>query len=72
MDEFQQLVYARLQSLPKGYMTSIGDANAIIKEEALEHIHANDKIGKTIIQINRNYFNLLKSGDFYKALSEQH
>ena len=66
MDDFQQLVYARLQSLPKGYMMSIGDADAITKEEALEHIHANDKIGKIIIQIDRDYFNTLKSGDLYK------
>ena len=68
MDDFQQLVYARLQSLPKGYTMSIGDKGTITKEEALEHVKADDEIGKIIIQIDRNYFNMLKSGDWYESL----
>ena len=68
MDDFQQLVYARLQSLPKGYTMSIGDKGTITKEEALEHVKADDEIGKIIIQIDRNYFNMLKSGNWYESL----
>ena len=70
MNDFQQLVYARLQSLPKGYTMSIGDKGTITKEEALEHVKADDEIGKIIIQIDRNYFDMLKTGDFYENLSD--
>ena len=65
MDDFQRLVYVRLQSLPEGYMISIGNNDAITKEEALEHVKANDEIGKIIIRIDRNYLDTLKSGKLY-------
>lgn len=68
MDDFQELVYARLQALPKGYTISIGDAGDVTKEEALSHVVANDEIGQMIIQINRNYFDALKTGSLYASL----
>lgn len=70
MDDFQKLVYARLQSLPKGYTMSIGESGTITKEEALQHVKADDEIGKIIIQIDRNYFNMLKSGSLYESLDD--
>lgn len=70
MNDFQQLVYARLQSLPQGYTLSIGDAGTITKEEALEHVKSDDEIGQIIIQIDRNYFNMLKSGHIYESLDD--
>lgn len=68
MNDFQELVYTRLQSLPNGYDISIGDAGTVTKEEALSHVSANDEIGQVIMQIDRNYFNQLKSGDFYASI----
>ncbi len=69
MDDFQELVYMRLQSLPKGYTISVGDYGNITKEEALEHVRVDDEVGQLLIQIDRNYFNLLKSGNFYESVS---
>lgn len=69
MDDFQKLVYTRLQTLPKGYTISIGSFGNISKEEALGHVADNDKIGKILIQIDREYFNSLKSGDFYNDIN---
>ncbi|MBR3323517.1 hypothetical protein IKG16_01360 [Candidatus Saccharibacteria bacterium] len=69
MDDFQKLVYTRLQTLPKGYTISIGDFGDISKEEALDHIVENDKIGKVLIQIDREYFDSLKSGEFYNDIN---
>ena len=69
MDDFQKLVYTRLQTLPKGYTISIGDFGDISKEEALDHIVENDKMGKVLIQIDREYFDSLKSGEFYNDIN---
>lgn len=69
MDDFQELTYARFQSFPKGYTISIGDIGSITKEEALDHIKQNDDIGKIIINIDKNYFQALKSGALYESFN---
>lgn len=68
MDNFQRLVYTRLQSLPKGYSISIGSEGTITKEEALEHVSKNDKVGKLLIAVDRHYFDLLKTGEIYAGV----
>lgn len=69
-DDFQKLVYARLQSLPKGYSISIGGFGDVSKEEALKHVSANDKIGKLLIAVDRHYFDLIKSGGIYEGIAD--
>ena len=69
MNDFQQLVYTRLQSFPRGYDISIGGHGTITKEEALSHVANNDEIGQLLIQINRNYFDAIKSGKLYAGLN---
>ena len=68
MDDFQKLVYARLQTLPKGYTISVGSVGDISKEEALQHVSVNDKIGKLLIAADRHYFDLLKAGEIYAGV----
>lgn len=68
-DDFQELVYTRLQSLPKGYTLSIGNFGNVTKEEALTHVAKKDEVGQMLIQADREFFNLLKSGEFYASLS---
>ena len=70
MDDFQELVYNRLQTLPKGYNISIGGTDNITKEEALSHVAKNDDIGQLIIQMDREYFNALKTGEIYASLNQ--
>lgn len=69
MNDFQELVYTRLQSFPKGYNISIGGSGSITKEEALEHVADNDSIGQMLIQIDREYFQALKTGSFYEGIT---
>lgn len=69
MSDFQQLVYTRLQSLPKGYIISAGAFGDVSKDDALEHVKNNDEIGQFIIAIDRQYFDALKSGEFYASIS---
>lgn len=70
MNDFQELVYTRLQSMPKDFIISVGDHGEITKDEALKHVRSNDEIGKLIIAVNREYFDMLKSGKLYASLSQ--
>ena len=70
MDDFQKLVYARLQTLPKGYSISIGSHGNVTKEEALRHVSKNDDIGKILISVDRHYFDLIKSGEIYAGITD--
>lgn len=67
-DDFQKLVYARLQALPKGYSISIGGVGDVSKEEALRHVSEKDKIGRLLIAMDRHYFDTIKSGEFYASI----
>ena len=69
-DDFQKLVSARLQTLPKGYSISIGGVGSITKEEALNHVDKKDHIGELLIAADRHYFSLLKSGDIYAGITD--
>ena len=69
-DDFQKLVCARLQTLPKGYSISVGGVGSITKEEALDHVNKKDDIGTLLIAADRHYFNLLKSGEFYASIAD--
>ena len=70
MDDFQKLVYTRLQTLPKGYSMYIGSVGEITKEEALQHVSNNDKIGQFLIAADRHYFDLIKTGKIYEGLTD--
>ncbi|MDO4967201.1 MAG: hypothetical protein Q4E70_00315 [Candidatus Saccharibacteria bacterium] len=68
-DDFQKLVYARWQAFPKGYSLSIGGYGTITKDEALKHVSENDEIGKVLIQIEREYFDSIKTGELYEGIT---
>lgn len=70
MNDFQRLVYTRLQSMPKDFVIAMGDYGEITKDEALSHVQRNDEIGQFIIMVNREYFDMLKSGALYESLSQ--
>ena len=69
MEDFQKLVYTRWQTFPKGYSISIGNYGTITKEQALQHVANKDEIGKILIQVDREYFDSLKTGAFYESLN---
>ena len=63
-DDFQKLVRARLQTLPKGYTISVGSEGRVTKEEAIEHVTKKDHIGELLIAADRHYFEMLKNGRY--------
>lgn len=70
MDDFQKLVYTRLQSLPKDFVISAGDFGEVTKKEALEHVKKNDEVGQFFINIDREYFDMLKNGGPYASINQ--
>ncbi|MBQ6127597.1 hypothetical protein IJI69_02795 [Candidatus Saccharibacteria bacterium] len=69
MGDFQKVVYARLQTMPKDFIIATGEFGEVTRDQALEHVKNNDEVGKFIIQINRDYFEMIKSGELNEYLS---
>lgn len=69
MNDFQKVVYARLQTMPRDFIIASGEFGEISRDEALEHVKNNDEVGKFIIQVNRDYFDMIKSGELNEYLS---
>ena len=69
MDDFQKVVYARLQAMPNDYIIAVGKFGEVNKQQALEHVKKNDEVGQFIISVNRDYFNMIKSGELNEYLS---
>ena len=70
MNSFQELVYTRLLSLPNDFVISAGDFGDITKTQALQHVKANDDIGRTIMNVQRQFLDALKSGELYAHLNQ--
>lgn len=65
-DEFQKVVYARIQAMPDGTVISIGNGANLTKVEMLRHVETNDDIGKKMIEIEREFFQMLREGALLK------
>jgi hypothetical protein len=63
--EIQELVIARLQTLPDSKEISIGASGDFTKEDLIQHVQAGDEIGKRIIDIEMSFLRALKDGIFY-------
>lgn len=64
--DIKELVKARLGVLPSNVHISIGSEGALSKEELIEHVEQADEIGKKIIQIDMEFLQALKRGEFYE------
>ncbi|MCL2869945.1 hypothetical protein FWF48_04060 [Candidatus Saccharibacteria bacterium] len=68
--DFQDLVYHRLQSLPPDTEMSIGGIGELSRDDLLNHVKKLDDIGKTIINVEKDFFDALKTGELYRELYE--
>lgn len=60
--EVRQLVIERLKVFPNGRRISIGSEGEFTKNDLIEHVENNDSIGKTIIKVQLNFLQSLKTG----------
>lgn len=63
--EIQELVIARLRTLPEGKEISIGSAGEFTKEELINHVRQYDDLGRKIIDIEMSFLRAMKDGIFY-------
>ncbi|OGZ45260.1 MAG: hypothetical protein A3C84_02935 [Candidatus Ryanbacteria bacterium RIFCSPHIGHO2_02_FULL_48_12] len=63
--EIQELVIARLRTLPDGKEISMGADGEFTKEELIEHVRVNDAVGKKMIDVEMGFLRALKEGIFY-------
>ena len=64
--DIKELVKARLNVLPSNINISIGSDGAFNKKELLRHIDMEDEIGEKIIQVDMEFLQALKKGEFYE------
>lgn len=64
--EIKELVKARLSVLPQSVNISIGMDGAFSRNELIEHVEKEDKIGEKIIQVDMEFLRALKKGEFYE------
>jgi len=64
--DIKELVKARLNVLPLNVHISIGSDGEFNRDELIEHIDRGDKIGKKIIQVDMEFLQALKKGEFYE------
>lgn len=62
-DEIRKLVIERLKTFPLGKKVSIGSEGSFDKEELINHIEKQDKVGEKIVEIQLSYLQALKEGE---------
>lgn len=63
-EQLKQIVLARMMVMPDTVRLSIG-SNNLNKDEALDHIHKEDEIGKQLMSIELDFLRDLASGAIY-------
>jgi hypothetical protein len=63
--DIQDLVIARLQTLPEGVELSIGSEGDFTRDELIEHVRSGDEIGQKMIELEMSFLRSLKTGMFY-------
>lgn len=65
-EELNELVAARLKTLPADREIFIGSDGSYTPQQLIHHIEKGDEIGKMMVEIERNYLTALKDGTLYE------
>jgi len=63
-EDVRKLVLARLRSFPSGRRISIGSEGQFNKEELIDRVKKDDRVGKKIIQVQLTFLRALKNQRF--------
>jgi len=69
--DVKELVIARLGIMPSNYKLSIGSEGAFTKDELIEHVMADDKIGYQITRMQLSFIKALTTGKFIDTLNKK-
>lgn len=62
-EEIKKLVLTRLEAMPDTIRVSIGsEGKELSKEDLIEHVKKEDKLGKMIIEMQLRYLKAMKTG----------
>lgn len=64
--DIKELVKARLSVLPDNINISIGSDGAFKRDELIHHVELGDSVGEKIIQVDMEFLQALKKGEFYE------
>ena len=61
-EEMNELVIARLKSMPEEQKISVGSLGEFDKYDLIEHVKKGDDVGKKIVEIELDFLRALKQG----------
>ena len=61
-EEINELVIARLQSMPEEQKISVGSLGEFDKYDLIERVKKGDEVGKKIVEIELEFLRALKKG----------
>jgi len=64
--DIKELVIARLSTMSQNVNISIGSEGEFSRDELIDHVEKYDEIGKKMINIDIEFLQALKRGEFYK------
>lgn len=65
--DMKELVKARLSVLPKNVSVSIGQEGVFNRDELIEHVDKEDDVGQKVTQVEMEFLQAIKKGEFYPA-----
>ena len=68
-EDIKELVLARLDLMSPDLAVSIGSSGTFTKDELIEHVKQGDEVGKTIIEIEMEFLEAIKSGKLLRELN---
>lgn len=69
-EDVKELVIARLEIMPSTYKLSIGTEGTFTRNQLIEHVIADDKIGNQFTRIQLNFIKALTTGKFIDTLNK--
>ncbi|MFA5797606.1 MAG: hypothetical protein WC916_06265 [Candidatus Woesearchaeota archaeon] len=69
--DVKELITERISVMPSNFKLSIGNYGTFSKEQLLQSIQDEDKVGLEVIRMQLNFINALTSGRFTDALNNE-
>ena len=65
-EHVKELVIARIEALPSNIGIAVGSDGSFNKEQLLEHVEAEDDIGKKYIELDLEFLRAFKEGKLFE------
>jgi len=69
-EDVKELVIQRLGVMPSNYKLSIGSKGTFTKNQLINHVIADDKIGNQVVKMQMNFIKALTTGKLIETLNK--